>query len=587
VRGLAVLSRTGAIALGLVASLTPLAASPSAAAAPKRITGKLSKPGYTVIALAANGRATSARPERRAFGLRPPAERMTLHLRAPNGRYAGPIVVGRDGKRAVVGVTAGARLGQVKVVPAKRYARAKVARRFQDRSRTAKARRGVPIGARVFGRVKTRARGAAGRGLDRDGDGVPGALDIDDDGDLVLDDVDRSPRPRSERGALSARGVDVEMGYEMGLGATLVETRNVNAPGVTDQEIDTFLARRGQILVAAGMQDSATGESIHSTAELDCGHPQSRTDPTLGGLVYCTKGGTGRIMPTAPGPLPPRDTWARFPDDFDLDDDGFGTLAPGSEFISHGASSTQIGTGDHLFAYVTRNGITTEIDTVLQYAPATPQALVSFDDGRMAVPVQYPVPGPDANGVCHPSCDAWSGTAHNPFPVAARTGEDVVLTVTLWRPQRRPIGQGPDKEACLDDPDPCEWVDVGGLQHTVAVTGNSCPEAAYSAPGPNMEIVAAPPPDPEDEDAVAGDGWILDKAKDARANPARTLTYTVNLSECLRSAQPRNDDFVRPDEWELGEARPVSFGSRDGAGGIAGTAVGHDVWFKRVAPPSP
>src|SRR5207247_8683373 len=31
----------------------------------------------------------------------------------------------------------------------------------------------------------------------------------------------------------------------------------------------------------------------HVPTELDCASPQSRTDPTLGGLVYCTRGGTG------------------------------------------------------------------------------------------------------------------------------------------------------------------------------------------------------------------------------------------------------------------------------------------------------
>ena len=43
------------------------------------------------------------------------AGRVTLHLRAPNGTYAGPIVVGRrkKGKRAIVGVKAGARLGEL------------------------------------------------------------------------------------------------------------------------------------------------------------------------------------------------------------------------------------------------------------------------------------------------------------------------------------------------------------------------------------------------------------------------------------------------------------------------------------------
>src|SRR2546422_4041405 len=82
-------------------------------AAPRPISGKLSRPGYTVIALAADGKARVVRARRGAFRLRPPAGRVTLHLRAANGIYAGPIVVGRAGTRAIVGVKAGAPLRRV------------------------------------------------------------------------------------------------------------------------------------------------------------------------------------------------------------------------------------------------------------------------------------------------------------------------------------------------------------------------------------------------------------------------------------------------------------------------------------------
>src|SRR3989442_5033712 len=79
------------LALCLVAYLALLAASTPAAAAPRRITGELTKPGYTVIALAANGKARAVRASAGGFKLRPPAERVTLHLRAPDGTYAGPL----------------------------------------------------------------------------------------------------------------------------------------------------------------------------------------------------------------------------------------------------------------------------------------------------------------------------------------------------------------------------------------------------------------------------------------------------------------------------------------------------------------
>jgi hypothetical protein len=107
------LTRTGAYFVAALLAL--LAVSAPAGATPKRISGTLSKRGYTVIALAANGKATAVRVKQRGFRLRPPAKRVTLHLRTRNGRYGGPIVIGRErkGKRAILGVRAGARLGRV------------------------------------------------------------------------------------------------------------------------------------------------------------------------------------------------------------------------------------------------------------------------------------------------------------------------------------------------------------------------------------------------------------------------------------------------------------------------------------------
>ena len=49
--------------------LALLLASAPAGAAPKPITGKLSKPGYTVIALAANGKASAVQASRGRFRL--------------------------------------------------------------------------------------------------------------------------------------------------------------------------------------------------------------------------------------------------------------------------------------------------------------------------------------------------------------------------------------------------------------------------------------------------------------------------------------------------------------------------------------
>lgn len=67
------------------------------------------------MALTAGGNASSDRAKHGKFRLKSPADEVTLHLRAKDGTYAGPIVVDREGKRAILGVEAGADLGRISV----------------------------------------------------------------------------------------------------------------------------------------------------------------------------------------------------------------------------------------------------------------------------------------------------------------------------------------------------------------------------------------------------------------------------------------------------------------------------------------
>src|SRR4051794_4716244 len=92
------------LALCVGASFLFLDSTDSESAEKKTISGKLSKRGYTVIALDSGGEAKSVLARRGKFKLRPTELRVTLHLRAPDGTYAGPIVVrsagGGKGKTA-------------------------------------------------------------------------------------------------------------------------------------------------------------------------------------------------------------------------------------------------------------------------------------------------------------------------------------------------------------------------------------------------------------------------------------------------------------------------------------------------------
>jgi hypothetical protein len=481
-----------------LALLVLLSASSARAAPKKHITGKLSKPGYTLIALAADGKARSTHVRRSEFRLKAPAREVTLHLRARSGKYAGPVVIAarRGGRRALLGVRTPARLGRITVRRSHARVRHKVGRRHLVASRYARARRGVPIGAGRFGRVRSR-RTRGGIQGDRDLDGIPNVLDIDDDGDRVLDNLDGS---RGARGAQYEHGSGAFLVHAQ-LDTDLVGSANANIPGLTDSQIEAVLPSFGWLAI----------EIREAGAELDCGTPQARTDPTLGGLVYCSKGGTGRVMNGQPEP-----EWPRFPECCDADDgDGMGTmvtapnLPPGDKamFLRHGATSTQIGTGDLLLQRLPSGG---DLLATLQYVLGTTPALVSYDDGQgNSATTDYPV---SANG---------PGTRGNPFPVEPLPGGDVVVTLTFWRPQRRPI-----------PPETGDWIDIGGLNYRAALAGMdpggfTCEQGAYSSTDPNLT-----PTDPTPE---PGGGGFADGAADRPATATNTLTYRLNLTECLES----------------------------------------------------
>jgi hypothetical protein len=100
--------------------------------------------------------------------------------------------------------------------------------------------------------------------------------------------------------------------------------------------------------------------------------------------------------------------------------------------------------------------------------------------------------------------------------VEARPNGDVLVTMTFWRPQRRPI-----------PPEAGDWIDMGGLgysakTHFTAQPG--CPQNAFSENDPSLAPSESPLPD--------GPGGVIDLAPDRPANPANTFTFTLNLTEC-------------------------------------------------------
>ena len=535
----------------------------SAQAAPLApVTGTLDKPGYTVIAMAPNGATRTAGTLNGIFSVVPPATLSTLQLRAPDGSYAGPVVLGertnvvavartavrnaertltkarraltkakRSGRgvararrvlrtatsrltkarrtlaaarrdaaarptRAVLGVKAGARLGTVAVMPAG-YARSAA---IGDRAWTVQANNGVPIGAGNFGLVRS-ARLNGGALGDTDLDGVPNALDVDDDGDLILDDYDRTPGSARATQTPSTFSDGSHLQITTALGALLTGDA-VNADGgSTDEQLAAAQRRVGILeLLWTGLDDGS--------AEIDCGT-----------LPYCTPGGTGAFGLNSVPPAGSRDNVQPFPAAFDADGDGFGSLVPGGPKpvvttgqtmgIYHGATADEIQAGDVLIARGTVAGVPAESASSVSFVFASFPVVASYDDGQG-----------DSGSFTYPLAENAQA------PVRADANGNIRLRLSLWRPQRL---------RTPSEPGTSRWMDVGNLAYTLWGGGGSmhpnCRQDTYSDPSPTLAVPTSSPMGGIDSTA----GGFVDQAGDHPADPTDTVSFTLDLTACLAS----------------------------------------------------
>lgn len=188
--------------------VTTVGAGNVSAAGPKPITAKIPS-GYVMVALAKNGTAAVGRTKSGTTTVTPTATVVTLHLLTKSGNYAGPIVVGTkkvgSSTNALLGVKSGAAVGKVTYSNALGYGKATVSPTSIDSRIYAKASKsGVPVGAGRLGlTMTTTSKGVRSAGVsayasaeeaqpggDPDKDGIPNAVDVDDNGNGTLDVVD-------------------------------------------------------------------------------------------------------------------------------------------------------------------------------------------------------------------------------------------------------------------------------------------------------------------------------------------------------------------------------------------------------------
>lgn len=496
-----------------VGTVLLVAAANAPAQAGGKVSGTLSKSGYTVLAVSTAGKSITSKSTGRAFSIVAPGPAMTLHLITKSGRYAGPVVVsyvmkGKDKKhqkkvKAVLGVKAGAKLGKIQVKSGFAATKKAPARRYLLPARTSRlTRSGAPVGAPGFGLVASTATSSqvAQRhwsdveaadlatqpnvsisGQDPDKDGLVNAVDIDANGNGVIDSVDPAAPPAS--------GIRSFVNYFADPNTTV----NVDADPTSGARIDSTM----QALLELVFLD------IPVDAELNCL-----------GLSWCSPGGTGQIAPAGGGPGP--SNTVAFPACCTDPATGFGRIyhtsqsaGSGNEFrIWPRATSANIATGDTLVMNVPQaDGSFREVPGAVGFVFNTVPAVKSWSDTAQTTTIAYP------------SHQGDPGNQGNPFVLDPAHPQ---VTLTYWRPQRPSLaGAG----------EPAGYMDIGGLKYDVQAmfgggggSGGGAPQCgpgALSTTDPNLVL------------SSTGVGQILtDTQPDRAADAANTLSFTVDLAQC-------------------------------------------------------
>ncbi|MEW6583518.1 MAG: hypothetical protein AB1416_12250, partial [Actinomycetota bacterium] len=365
----------------------------------------------------------------------------------------------------------------------------------------------------------------AGTGRDRDLDGVPDAFDIDVNGNMVLNALDRSgragvrtaaagdpaaPGPVPPGPAGPGPGPATVVGNFSQLFLTVEETVNADAAAVTTADIDRAVKEHLSVVFVNVPQDT----------RLDCG-----------ALVYCSAGGTGIVEAVVPGPDGGGDP---FPACCSPDADGMGLMRLNSrgEFrLRPHASTAQIGTGD---AFLLRGDgeSATETPQSLNFVFTTTPAVRDWSDGAGG-----------GGTITYPAAADAQGTVRSPIPVGRDAAGEYVVTFTLWRPQRQAIAGAGEAGG---------FVDVGGLEYEANVP--NVPRSPSAQPGsgspPQCPMESLSTADPSLTIRSTGPGGrLVDSSADRPADPANTLTFTVNLSSCasLRGGSLATGDILNLD----------------------------------------
>lgn len=418
----------------------------------------------------------------------------SLQLVRSDGSYYGPVVLKRTSAKAFTFIkgSLSLKLGAIALKGGFAVAERPRTGRYQTLAAyTAKAVSGRPIGARKLGLVKTvTPAGYRGAGGDLDLDGIVNAFDIDDNGNRVIDNIDRTRRGDSRPSApvaaraAAARTQEPATEFRMFSNFKLRGDTAINAdiPGIAD--VDSLIDAWVPVTVCLATEVLGAG---------------SGTLDGLGNTYLVQHEVNSQVFPIV------NDTDATYTDAilnvFNGD--------TGDAQIRPGALPSEIGSGD-CFVETIADG--TKYPGTLNFVFNTAPALKSYqwDTQDAATEIAYNDDGTVAAG--------------STFTKPAGASQ---LTLTFWRPQRRAT----PAEAAAGS----TWIDMGGLMYIIQIIGpttvdnpapGNAPQDSYSNASANGIPITLTP----DNEGV------LDPTADVPASSGNTVTFTIDFTKCYSEA---------------------------------------------------
>lgn len=488
-----------------------------AAASKYTLSGKVSgATGYRILLVQKNGTTKETTLTRSgAFSFKKltsgQLKGATLQLVDADGRYAGPVVLGRKGSKVSITFSGKAdsttdySLGQLvlksgyatlkKAPIAKIYEKAKVF-----------AVGGKPVGAGEMGLAETittsalRIRaGEQNAGGDSDLDGIPNSFDADDDGDLILDASD----PDSE-------GLDVPY---TALFFDFRRTLNSHVrDGLTEERVNGVVGGENTFSLTFFF-------SLPSDSPIDGGYVVCDD-----ALSYCRKdtplafygGVTESTSEFRNHPWSELLTSAGYPRMERISLSGGSNAIVAS--IQPRVDASAFRAGDVYRVALTQGS--TEVSSkslaLTPYFVSVP-ALKEYNAGNGTVSVDYSSVTPESGSI--------PGVSPGSPIVLSSEGN---LTFTFWRPQRAAIRS-----------DESGYYDWGNLHYGV-IAGDIQATCAGFYTGVSSDLTVDSTPLGNGDSPLANQGANLapytDTVGDRAASSENTLTFTVNLKDCLARA---------------------------------------------------